>query len=145
MCDLARNANLPNPTLLLSGSEIGSEIVIGDDTYQRVDSRAGFIIHGYPIPKTIPKTPKKSRHGVKTAAETGKTSWRRKAWLLLPICWYCECDLLLKEITLDHIIPRSKGGRNHASNYAIACEKCNKTKADQLLDQCGMILKHKPC
>jgi hypothetical protein len=31
-------------------------------------------------------------------------------------------------MTIDHILPKSKGGRNNVSNYQILCEKCNITK-----------------
>ena len=34
-------------------------------------------------------------------------------------------------MTKDHIIPRSKGGRNHWMNYQTMCSRCNAKKADQ--------------
>lgn len=33
-------------------------------------------------------------------------------------------------LTKDHVHPKSKGGKNHISNYRTCCEKCNKEKAD---------------
>lgn len=32
-------------------------------------------------------------------------------------------------MTVDHIVPLSKGGANEMENYAAACEKCNTAKA----------------
>lgn len=36
-------------------------------------------------------------------------------------------------MTKDHIVPRSKGGKNHLSNYQTMCKICNEKKADQLI------------
>lgn len=34
-------------------------------------------------------------------------------------------------LTKDHIKPKSKGGKNHVSNYQCMCERCNHKKADK--------------
>lgn len=44
-------------------------------------------------------------------------------------CCYCEQSLQRKEITSEHIIPKSKGGRITAP----CCVACNRQKADMLL------------
>ncbi|AOV62172.1 HNH endonuclease [Synechococcus phage S-CAM7] len=41
-------------------------------------------------------------------------------------CAYCGSDT---NLTLDHIVPRSKGGSNHTTNVLCACESCNADKA----------------
>lgn len=40
-------------------------------------------------------------------------------------CHYCGVRLTDSEITLDHIVPRSKGGSNWISNFVPACLCCN--------------------
>jgi 5-methylcytosine-specific restriction enzyme A len=35
-------------------------------------------------------------------------------------------------LTIDHIVPRSKGGRNAAENLQVLCNVCNREKADSL-------------
>jgi 5-methylcytosine-specific restriction endonuclease McrA len=56
-------------------------------------------------------------------------------------CQYCGST---KHLTLDHVIPRSKGGTHTWDNVVTACEKCNSTKSDRLLYETGMVLKTKP-
>lgn len=36
------------------------------------------------------------------------------------------------QLTKDHIIPKSKGGKNHISNYQTMCEKCNTAKGNKV-------------
>ncbi|BAZ52762.1 hypothetical protein NIES4103_54270 [Nostoc sp. NIES-4103] len=56
-------------------------------------------------------------------------------------CQYCGSS---KNLTLDHVIPRSKGGQHSWDNVVTACEKCNSTKGDRLLHETSMELKTKP-
>lgn len=57
-------------------------------------------------------------------------------------CQYCgRRD---REMTLDHVIPRSKGGRSTWENLVTACHKCNGRKGDQSLSESGMRLLSKP-
>ncbi len=57
------------------------------------------------------------------------------------ICQYCGST---RRLTIDHVIPRSKGGPHTWDNVVAACEKCNGAKGDRLLHETGMILKAKP-
>ncbi|MEM9927334.1 MAG: HNH endonuclease [Cyanobacteria bacterium P01_D01_bin.50] len=56
-------------------------------------------------------------------------------------CQYCGST---KHLTLDHVIPRSKGGQHTWDNVVTACERCNSKKGDRLLHEAGMVLQHKP-
>lgn len=56
-------------------------------------------------------------------------------------CQYCGST---KNLTLDHVLPRSKGGGNTWENVVTACEKCNSLKGDRTPAQAGMLLKSKP-
>lgn len=49
-------------------------------------------------------------------------------------CIYCGITLESTEVTYDHIVPRSLGGRNCVENYVIACEGCNSRKSNILVD-----------
>jgi 5-methylcytosine-specific restriction endonuclease McrA len=56
-------------------------------------------------------------------------------------CQYCGST---KYLTLDHVIPTSKGGKHSWDNVVTACEKCNNRKGDRTPQQAGMILRNKP-
>ncbi|WP_414543667.1 HNH endonuclease [Nostoc sp. CCY0012] len=56
-------------------------------------------------------------------------------------CQYCGST---KHLTLDHVIPRSKGGQHTWDNVVTACSKCNSVKSDRLPHETGMVLKTKP-
>lgn len=46
-------------------------------------------------------------------------------------CYLCGCDLTDKTMTIDHFIPKSKGGTGSVSNLLPACRPCNQNKANQ--------------
>ncbi|AFZ15180.1 HNH endonuclease [Crinalium epipsammum PCC 9333] len=56
-------------------------------------------------------------------------------------CQYCGST---KHLTLDHIIPRSKGGKHTWDNVVTACSSCNGRKGDRTLIQAGMTLRTHP-
>ena len=43
-------------------------------------------------------------------------------------CYYCDEVFSSNELHLDHIIPKSKGGRDKKENLTASCLKCNLTK-----------------
>lgn len=55
-------------------------------------------------------------------------------------CVYCRGNAT----TIDHIHPRSKGGKNTWQNLAAACLKCNHKKGNRTLEESGMKLLWKP-
>ena len=46
--------------------------------------------------------------------------------------------------TIDHVVPRSKGGRDSWANLVLACDKCNVKKGDRTPREAGMPLIRKP-
>lgn len=57
-------------------------------------------------------------------------------------CQYCGTTK--GEMTVDHIIPSSKGGEDSWQNLTTACKWCNNYKGDTLLEDCGLKLKRRP-
>lgn len=56
-------------------------------------------------------------------------------------CAYCGST---KELTIDHIVPRSKGGRNTWTNLVSCCFRCNLKKGDKTPEEAHMQLRVKP-
>lgn len=56
-------------------------------------------------------------------------------------CQYCGSR---KKLTLDHVIPRSRGGKHTWDNVVIACETCNGRKSNRTPSEAGMYLKTFP-
>ena len=45
-------------------------------------------------------------------------------------CGYCGKKIAEKKLTIDHIVPVSKGGQTTLTNLVLCCEPCNRTKRD---------------
>lgn len=58
-------------------------------------------------------------------------------------CQYCG-DRNRDNLTLDHVIPRAKGGGSSWTNLITACKSCNSKKGDLLPEEAGMPLKNQP-
>lgn len=59
-------------------------------------------------------------------------------------CQYCARQLGEGERTIDHVLPRSRGGRTTWENCVLSCEPCNRRKADQTPEEAGMRLLRQP-
>lgn len=56
-------------------------------------------------------------------------------------CVYCGNK---KNLTVDHVIPKSKGGKNTWQNLVTCCQKCNTQKDNLTVSEAGLKLKYKP-
>ena len=56
-------------------------------------------------------------------------------------CLYCGSK---KDLTFDHLLPRSKGGKTNWENVVTACSACNVKKGGRLYEKSGMLLFRKP-
>ncbi|MGY1620616.1 HNH endonuclease [Geodermatophilus sp. SYSU D00965] len=55
-------------------------------------------------------------------------------------CVYCGSSAT----SIDHVVPRSRGGTHTWDNVVAACRRCNHTKADRSLAELGWKLPHPP-
>ncbi|MFQ3568645.1 MAG: HNH endonuclease [Aggregatilineales bacterium] len=102
----------------------------------------------YPVPSVIAlrsyvNVPRRQAH------------WSRRGILVRDgyTCIYCGVQpgstvrgktLVKSDFTVDHIIPRSRGGKDQWGNTACACYACNHRKGDRLPHEAGMRLRWEP-
>jgi hypothetical protein len=53
-------------------------------------------------------------------------------------CVYCQKQLNTEELSVDHILPKSRGGKDTWENLATACKSCNCLKGDKTPEEAGM-------
>jgi 5-methylcytosine-specific restriction endonuclease McrA len=59
-------------------------------------------------------------------------------------CQYCGVAFEPKELTYDHIVPRSRGGQTEWTNVVTCCTACNLKKGGRTPEEAGMSLIRKP-
>lgn len=59
-------------------------------------------------------------------------------------CQYCNNQFGAGELTLDHVVPRSRGGANTWENLVACCLNCNNRKGDRLPQEAAMRLRRQP-
>ncbi len=106
-----------------------------------ITSSSGWQIHS---PSLVMYVPKHIRL---------KITSRERMWKVPPVnrrevlrrdrhsCQYCGNS---KHLTLDHVIPRSRGGQHTWNNVVAACKQCNSKKGDRTPQEAGMQLRTKP-
>ncbi|MEC8374816.1 MAG: HNH endonuclease [Pseudomonadota bacterium] len=69
-------------------------------------------------------------------ALTNRYLFRRDSYL----CMYCGQKFSPKRLTRDHIVPRSRGGKDSWTNVATACQRCNHAKGAKTPEEANMPL-----
>lgn len=59
-------------------------------------------------------------------------------------CQFCGVGLNWKTITVDHVLPSSRGGDSSWLNCVAACKSCNRHKSNKTPEEAGMMLLNKP-
>jgi 5-methylcytosine-specific restriction endonuclease McrA len=60
------------------------------------------------------------------------------------ICQYCSCKLSSKNSTVDHVLPKSRGGGNSWTNLVASCHPCNLRKGNRTPSEANMKLLKQP-
>jgi 5-methylcytosine-specific restriction endonuclease McrA len=69
-----------------------------------------------------------------------KVLYNRDNWS----CQFCGEHLNWKTITVDHLLPSSRGGDSSWLNCVVACKACNRYKSNKTPEEAGMTLLNKP-
>lgn len=70
---------------------------------------------------------------------------RKNVWIRdKGACQYCGRTVLLRQFTLDHVLPRSRGGKTEWGNIVAACDPCNQKKEARTPQEAKMNLRNPP-
>jgi 5-methylcytosine-specific restriction endonuclease McrA len=96
------------------------------------------LIGVYPVPRVV----RLVRYIVTRWRFGAGPAWSRAGVLVRDghRCAYCGATAS----TVDHVLPRSRGGRNTWVNTVAACGRCNQRKNDRTPAEAGMVLRFKP-
>jgi 5-methylcytosine-specific restriction endonuclease McrA len=93
----------------------------------------------FKIPATV-KLKKKIKLPQITPRFQKRALFNRDGWR----CQYCLKVVSGKQVTIDHIIPKSRGGSTSWHNCVTACQDCNTHKRDMTPEQAGLKLRKVP-
>jgi 5-methylcytosine-specific restriction endonuclease McrA len=76
----------------------------------------------------------------RTVAFSRRNLYRRDGFT----CQYCGAQPGTELLSIDHVVPRCRGGRSTWENCVLACIDCNKRKASRTLVEAGLRLARRP-
>ena len=91
-----------------------------------------------PLPTVIRVLNRVKRTPRKSVAFSKKNILRRDNYT----CQYC--GEMEKNLTVDHIMPKSRGGKTVWNNVVVACKPCNLKKGNRTMVEAGLKLHKKP-
>jgi 5-methylcytosine-specific restriction endonuclease McrA len=95
--------------------------------------------HHYPVPSVI-RLLEYRRIPHQTRALSRKNILLRDRYT----CQYCQKILPSSELTLDHVMPRSRAGESSWENLVACCVRCNNRKGNRTPEEAGMRLHRTP-
>jgi 5-methylcytosine-specific restriction endonuclease McrA len=84
-------------------------------------------------PETVTGAPRCPKHAIPVSKRTGSRARRvaRQMKQAQPWCTYCGAPWTKENpLTIDHIVPLTRGGTNARENLTVACYRCNRAKSD---------------
>ena len=93
----------------------------------------------YPFPAVIVLKKYISKRKINLHCNRKNVAWRDNN-----VCQYCGKKFKFKDLTMDHIQPKSRGGEKCWMNIVAACKTCNNNKGDKTPEEAGMRLLRQP-
>lgn len=140
--------NQDNQLLHISNWKRAIQLVLNEKI--RVISKYERKIHTEKIDYEIPAVAMLNRYVVTKSKEHIFNRPSKKILLIRDkfSCQYCGVKLSYNTATIDHVIPREKGGKDHILNCVSSCKKCNNLKDNMFLDEfekkTGIYLRNEP-
>lgn len=103
------------------------------------DAEVQTISSRYPIPAVV-RLLHHTRVGPRVVRFSRRNVYLRDRFT----CQYCGRRFSERDLTLDHVIPRSRGGRMEWTNIVAACVPCNGRKGRRSPEQVGLQLRCVP-
>ncbi len=123
--------------------ENDSYMLYNFDEWARANGKNGLCIRTPSLVLSLPKiirVKSDARPRLKAVKLSKKNVFLRDEY----ICQYCGKNYPQSKLTIDHIIPRCRGGATTWENVVTACNFCNIKKGDKLPTEAGMKLLKNP-
>ena len=93
----------------------------------------------YPVPCVIASKRYIKRGSIQINCNRANVFWRDSH-----TCLYCNKVFTESSLTLDHVMPKSRGGKKVWENIVTSCHNCNQKKGNRLPHEAGMKLNKQP-
>lgn len=133
----------------------GSAVIIEPETYQEYNLKswedvskakaefADAVIRTPRMQLVVPEVIRLTGYegqGERTVVFSRRNIFKRDRYT----CCYCGAQPGPTELTIDHLVPKSRGGKSEWTNCVLACLKCNARKANLSLAESKMTLRKVP-
>lgn len=124
------------PLKIISWMKAMTLIITGDaEVVEESDHKIRSANSEWSMPSVIRQLSKFRRKGKVQFSRIN--IYMRDSWT----CQYCLEKRQTKDLTFDHVVPRSQGGKTNWTNIVTACKPCNSKKDNRTPDQAGMQLR----
>ncbi|MGJ3249044.1 MAG: HNH endonuclease [Elainellaceae cyanobacterium] len=112
-------------------------VLLIKDKAEQVEHNGKFVYPEFPLPTVI-----RLRHYVRVPYKEIPLTRRNILSRDAHSCQYCSYTG--DDLTLDHVVPRSRGGIDSWENMVTACVRCNVRKGNRTPREANMLLRHPP-